>query len=588
MFAYFRRLIYALSVKIRRKYQGDFIPEKLTADFTGTKKSLFDIKSESSYNSYLSNGSLVLGLKKSNFIAWVEIPELEYQDHVIDAKIRLDSLGGYASTGIMFRIMSQDSYYLALVSGKGYFRIDVVKDGIPKALIAWTEISDFDGTNIDFKIITYGVYLIFLVNGKWVGETSDDSIISGQLGFALASYETTGDFSETNDYSCKAMLDYFAVDSRTKTVEETYKKWTDDSNINAEQRLRLAETLAVMGKSSKALEQIKRAWKRRDEVIRSVSVSYTEVRTRKELLLAARMAFALEAYSEAEEYIDIILEGWPSSAEGKSAHIEKIKILNELNKFAELKEFMLNSQGVFDKDIDYYTILARCYWELKEYGDSAQAWEEAFRLNGENGVYAANAANALELTGKNEEAVSLFLEAGKIFLKQDNKGELEAMMPRLLSIGEKNWEVRTLAGKWAFSIEDYDHCLDELYNAEKLRRNIKPRPKADPALYYLWGMVLSRKKKIRDAIYLLERAVKLAPDYGLFRFKLTELKLTSGKENIDFAGEFKLALEHIGDDAAAEMAEYAGNLLLNAGDAKNAQYFFDRAHLAATAAGSPQ
>jgi len=521
MLALSKRFIYALSNKIRHTNPESVPKSKLIVNFAGKRKSPFDIKSESSYNAYLSKGSLALGLKKSNCIAWVEIPGQEFIDHIIEAKIRIDSLGGYASTGIAFRITGQDSYYLALVSSKGYFRIDAVKDNSPTALIAWTEISDFNGTDIDLGIFACDTSLIFIVNGKWVGEANDSSISAGRLGFALVSYETKD--VDTNKYTCKAWLDYFYVDTRLKILKEKYKKWTCDSSINAEGRLRLAETFAVMGKHSKALEQLKKVWKRRDEVISGIVTTYTEARTKKELLLAARMSFNTGQYNEAEEYIDSILEQWPDSAEGKLAHTEKLRVLNELNKFAELKEFV-SAHPDINKDIDYYTTLARCHWELKEYKDSAKAWKKAFDINSENGVFAVNAANALEMTGKRKEALALYLEAGKLFLGQDNSGELAAMMPKLTSLGGKNWEARALSGKWLFSIEDYNRCETEFAAAEKLRCALKPRPKADPALYYLWGMALSVKGRNRGAVRLLERAVKLAPDYELFSVKLNELK----------------------------------------------------------------
>jgi len=506
----------------------------------------------------------------------VDIPDHEFRDHVIEAKIRMDSLGGYASAGIIFRIMDQESYYLALVSSKGYFRLDVVKDGAPKPLIAWSEIADFDGTSFSLNIITYGTFLIFLANGKWLGEVNDDAIAAGRVGFALASYEGT-EPEGANEYTCKAWLDYLSVDTRTKTIEEKYKKWTDDSNINADGRLRLAETFAVMGEYTKALAQLNRAWKKRDEAIRAVSSSYTEVRTKKELILAARMSFRLGLYKEAEEYFDLILEQWPASDEGKMAYAEKLKVLNELGKFAELKEFVLKHPDKFEKNIDYYTMLARCHWELKEYDDSAAAWVKAFEMNNENGVYAANAASALELAGKKEEALALFLEAGKLFLKQDNSPELAAIMPKLTTLGEKNWEARVLAGKWAFSTEDYDGALNDFTAANRLRCALKPRPKADPAHYYLWGLVLSIKKRNSDAIRILERTVRLAPDYGLFRFKLAELKLKSGVKDPKLANELKLALKQIDDDSDGAMAIHAGNLLKKAGYSKAANYFFDMA-----------
>jgi tetratricopeptide (TPR) repeat protein len=577
MFPFSNRLIYALSNKIsgiisRRRGTSEY---RLTADFNKPDKSLFEIKPETSHNAYLSNGSLVFELKKPNCIGWTKIPNIEFSGHVIEAKIRMDNMGGYSSTGIIFRL-TDDSYYLALVSSKGYFRIDAVKDNAPKALIAWTEISGFDGTNIHLKIIAYSDYLIFIVNGKWVGEAVDDSVSGGNLGFVLASYEAGGGQAETETI-CRAQLDYFSADTRSKTLEEQYKYWSTDSNIRAEGRLRLAETFAVMGKFSKSLEQIKKTWKCRDEAVRAVSTSDSEVRTKKELILAERMAFSLGQYNEADKYIDFILERWPQSAEAKAAHTEKIKILNELGKFEELKEFALTHSDTIKMNIDYYTILARCYWELKEYDDSAKVWNTVFRMNKKNGVYAANAANALELSGKKEKALALFLEAAKIFLTQDNQAELAVIMPKLAVLGKKNWEARILAGKWAFSIEDYGRCITEFTAAEKLRLEIKPKPPEDPALFYLWGLSEKIMGKTKNAIRLLEKAVKLAPDYGLFRFKLAELKLTAGVKNIGIVRELKLALKSIDDDMKKEMADHAGNLLLNAGDAENAKFFFDKA-----------
>jgi len=505
----------------------------LTIDFARVKKSPFNIKSESAYNAYLSDGSFTLGLKKVNCIAWTDMEESEYEDHVIEAKIRLESFGGYAAAGIVFHITDDESYYMALVSNKGYFRVDAISNNSPKTLIAWTDIPDFDGVNINMKIITYSYDMVFLVNGKWLGEISDNTHDYGGLGFAMASYETAEEAApaaNNDEYICKAHLDFISIDSRIKVIEQEHEKWTDDSNINAEGRLRFAETLAAMDEPVKALEQITKAWKRRDEVIRTVSAT-AAIRTKKELLFASRLSFRLGQFKEAEEYIDSILDQWANTAEGKMAHIEKIKILNELNRFKELKQFVKKHSSKISKDVNYYAIMGKCYWELKDYKDSANAWDNALESNRENkkssdnGGYAVNAAKAHELAGDKVKALSRYIYAGKFFLNNDNIPELAAVMPKLSLLGENNWEARSLAGKWAYSIEDYDRCAKEFEIANKLRCALRPRPKADPALYYLWGLVHFLKGKKKTAIVLLKRAVKLAPDYELFRAKLEEFLL---------------------------------------------------------------
>jgi len=90
------------------------------------------------------------------------------------------------------------------------------------------------------------------------------------------------------------------------------------------------------------------------------------------------------------------------------------------------------------------------------------------------------------------------------------------------------------------------------------------------------GACLKRKGKNSEAVKLLEKAVRLAPDYGLFRFKLAEVKLATGNKDASIAEEFKLALSNM-DDPDGKMAKHAGDLLRNAGNSRAAKYFLDKA-----------
>jgi tetratricopeptide (TPR) repeat protein len=521
MFIFSKRFLYALSNKLRRINSAKKTNDLLILDFTKPENSPFIIKPDSWYNAYLSGNSLFLGLKKHNFIAWVDTPQ-EFQNHVIDAKIHLDSLGGYAATGILFHCQEDDTYCMALVSSKGYFRLDRVKEGVSKSLIGWTEVSGFDGNIIELKLIIYGSYIICVVNGKWLGEAVSDAITQGHTGFVLASYEAGN--KDNSEYTCEAVLESFLVDARVDSIEINYNKWNNDSNINADCRLRLAETFAAMGDWSRAYEQIKRAWKRRAEVFGTVTGSFEEIRTRKELLLAARMAFRIGQYGESDELLDAILEMGSGFPENREAVNEKIKTLYELGMYEQLKLFALKYNKLIIKNVDYYSMLAACYWKLNEYKKSAVLWEKAFRLDGKNGVYAVNAASALELNGDKEDALKRYIIAGNIFIKEDNQGELGAMIPKLELLGVNSVDAHALIGKWAYSVDDYRRCDAEFSAAEKLRRKIKPRPKADPALCYLWGMVYNLQGKTKEAVRMLEEAVHLAPEYKLFSQKLAEVK----------------------------------------------------------------
>ena len=240
---------------------------------------------------------------------------------------------------------------------------------------------------------------------------------------------------------------------------------------------------------------------------------------------------------------------------------------------------MQKNRAVINKDPVLYALLANAHWKLNEYESAALAWDRAFKLNRENGIYAVNAANAMEMLDKKEEAFKRFLEAGRIFLRQDNHGELAALVPKLILLGPENWEARALAGKWAFSIEDYDRAETEFALAENLRRKLKPRPDADPAVSYLRGLIFSIKDKYREAARYFEEAVNLAPNYGLFRLKLAETRvlLSGNAYDPELAGVLQKAMKLLGNDPEGRMAHNAGLMLFRTGDLENADIFFRNA-----------
>ena len=278
--------------------------EKWIADFSKPEKSCFIIKPEISYNAYLEKRSLCLGLKKKNGMARLETVNRVYVDQIIDARFRFDGQDGYCAAGIMFRITGQGTYYLALASSKGSFRLDAVHHNIPQPLIGWTETPDLNGNNADLRIIARGGHFIFLLNGKWIAEADDTSIPGGHLGFALVSCDAAYPLPEINmNLVCQSRLHFLAVDARPKAVAAEYQKWNSALEISAESRLRLAESFAALDHFDAAHNQILKAWKQREEAARSVTATYTDVRTGAELLFAAQIAQKLGRHSAAEEYL---------------------------------------------------------------------------------------------------------------------------------------------------------------------------------------------------------------------------------------------------------------------------------------------
>jgi len=528
-----RKLLFLRNKLRRRKLEPDKITEeKWIADFSKAKHARLTIKSDSSYdanlrkNLFFSGHSFVLSLKKTGCIAWVEAPDHRYRDLVISGTIRIDARGGYAAGGIMFRMTDDNTYYQLLVSSKGYFRLDVMRNGMPLALTGWTELPLFQGAalspdeSVDFSVIAFGSHIVILLRGRWAAEVNDSSILEGTICFAAASYEQ-GDpgyrvIREVKDgldvsYTAEVFLESLTVESRISEVSVFYQKWRDSTDIDPVARLRLAETFTAMNQPNAALVQLRKGWE-----------IPGHRRTQKELLLAGRLAQTLGLISEAESYISKCFEADVDSPEGKQALVEMAKILCAEERFAELKDYCTEAVKVKPDDPLLFTFQGHGFWNLKMYKQAAAAYDKAFQLDRKNGIAAKNAANVYEVMGRRKEAIARYIEAGIVFMQAGNYNDLGLLVPKLLSLGADNWEARSLAGKWAFGVEDWKMAEEEFARAESLRKSKRPKPKKDGAQVFLEALLLVQKGKRREAIPLFEEAAVLEKDFALFHFRLAE------------------------------------------------------------------
>jgi tetratricopeptide (TPR) repeat protein len=301
-----------------------------------------------------------------------------------------------------------------------------VNNGVSRPLIDWTEVPGLNAvceSGVNLKIIVRPDHIIFILNGKWIAEAQDDSVLAGRPGFALVSFDSdacdsdtagkigTGDAGIQPAATCQARLDFFSVDSRAPAVEAEYKKWKDSTEISAESRLRLAENLAALGRAGAAYDQILKAWKSREAAARSVTATYTEMRTREELLLAARMAGRLGRHETAEEYINtyFTVSSAGGNVEGKDgpdvteALAEKAMILSSLKKYGDLAAFLPEYIGWTEKAAarevlpSLYALLGHACRNLNDFKAAAAAWATASSLDPANGLYAAAVS---EMTGE--------------------------------------------------------------------------------------------------------------------------------------------------------------------------------------------
>jgi tetratricopeptide (TPR) repeat protein len=512
------------------------VEERWEADFSKAHRLRFDIKSEISHNAYIQNKSLVLGLKKPNCIAWVTDPLYRYGDQALDARITLEPLGGYAAAGLMFRMVDEGTFYSVLFSNKGYFRMDAVRNNTPLTLVGWTELppekedppAGEDSRAVSLTVIAYGDHLLLVINGQWAAEIRDGTIPAGRLCFCLASYPTEtarkmppGE-AGSPVYTARASLDSLIVESRIGEVSARYAAWKDNPGIDPRRRFRLAETFAAMGQAAAALGQLQKAWD-----------SPQALREQGELLLASRLALALDRTGEAEEYIRVCLEAGQDTPWGREAAVEKAKFLYITGKFEELTAYGEGAVEMLPDNGELWTLLGHGYFFPARYREAARCYDASFALDGENGTLAENAARAWELAGCPGEARDRYLRAGRAFLSQGNYADLGNLIPKLLALGEDFWEVRALIGKWAFGVEDWDRAGREFSRAETLRKAQKPCPPEDPALVFLRGLLLLQKGNRLKALTFLEKAAALAPDYGLFRFRLAETRFLLGGDPRD-------------------------------------------------------
>ena len=529
----FRKLLFFRNLFNRQKLKPDeIVEENWTADFSREKQSRFTIKSDNSYdanlrkNLFSSGHSLVLALKKTGCIAWSEAPDFRYRDQVISGSIRIDARGGYGAGGIIFRMMDDNTYYSFLISSKGYFRLDAFRNGMPLALVGWTELPLTAGAalspdqSVDFSVIAYGSHIVILIRGRWAVEVNDSSIIEGSICLAAASYES-GDQgyrlirqvkdAEGAAYTAEVFLESLAVESRITEVSALYEKWRDSRDIDPKARLHLAETFAAMNQPNAALVQLKKTWE-----------IPGHRKSQRELLLAGRLALVLNLMDEAESCISQCFEADIHTSEGMQALVEMAKVLYSRERYTELKNFSDEALKINGDDPVLLTFQGHANWNLDDHKKAAASYDRAFEMDRENGILAKNAANVYDVMGRKKEALARYLDAGKAFMKASNYNDLGLLVPKLLSLGEDSWEARSLAGKWAFGIEDWKMAADEFAAAEALRKAKRPKSKKDGAQVFLEALLLLRAGKRREALPLFEEAVSLENDFALFHFRLAE------------------------------------------------------------------
>ncbi len=518
------------------------IEEYWQTDFHKPVSSRFSAEMGDAYSASLSREGLVLNFDKKNVYAWTVDPLYRYKDFVLEALLEFpenrkegrpralketkgeekandQTRAGTMAAGILFRYLSESTFYSVLISDHGMIRMDAVVNNTPIPVLGWTDthmtVSQHQDNESEdtltpyqvnhdvysLRIIARGTSFTVILNDMWVAECQDDFIqAAGKIAFAGQNWGVKTE--------AKTILNAVALDSRPIEVETVYSRWNQYMRIPAEAHINLAKTWYAMGKYVPAIIELKRAWKNREPG--------TE-----ELLLSGQVYLAQRLLPEAETQVRKALS-LNESYEDASAELGGILYLQ--NRFLELDDLLKNlSAETINKSSFLSNLSGHLHHWKGAHLEAAQAYARAAALNPEQGLFVLHEGREWMASGKKDEAFTAWLEAARLFLANENYEDLAEVIPLLRSIDEADIRVQATIGKYLYATEQHEEALK--YLSEAASKN-----SPDSAVWYLYGMILSARGSTEDAIAAFRKALELEGDYGLYHFRLAETLFFAGEE----------------------------------------------------------
>ena len=516
----------------------EIVEEQWQADFSKPETCRFAAETGDGYTAAFTplepagtnTGGITLEAQRKHLYAWTVNPVFRYKDVIIEADIRLpepekkqngadtqtEKAGEFAA-GILFRYISQSTFYALMISDAGWVRLDAVVNSTPMPLLGWVKIPcsahpDSDRPDSDHKAETdaqgaYSIKLIannttitLLINGHWVACCEDDTIqAAGKIAFAIQNWETYPQVS--------AQFSRFSLNSVPMTVETAYTEANEFSAVPPDARISLAKTLYAMGRYVPALLQLRAAARLKEP-------------EEADRILAGRIYFAQRMLNEAEQEFQSVLEMNPANEE---AFAELGGIYYRAERYEDLQRLLkkvpkpMMTQSSFLSNLEGHLFHA-----LGKHEEAAEAYRQAFTVNPDQGLFAFHQANELYDCGKKPNAVDAYIQAARAFLQQEAYDDLAEVVTILERIAPNDSRTLSITGKYAYAVGRYDDALLKLKTACK-------KGSEDSADWYLYGLLLKTDEP-KEAVKALKKACTLEPEYGLYQFRLAEaLYLSNGK-----------------------------------------------------------
>ncbi len=485
MLQFLRRLFY------RRSHNPDErVQESWSTKFGRFGKHRFESEQEYDYRSKLRRRSLDLTLQKKNLFAWTDNPYYRYDNFVIEADLTIPEDQGHSSTGFIFRKIDDSTFYYMLVSNRGRFRFDVVLNGNPTPLIAWTE-CEVDLPDVHLRIIARDDHFSFHIDEEWIGEIQDDSIDAGSIAFAAQNYDESDEII--------ASLTYFSITSVPIDVEAQFYRWTRYVPIDPDRRSRLAETFSRMGQYASAGVQLKRAAAEREL-------------TADEELMLAECRLNLGLHEPALEAVSRAIEKKPDFEE---AIIEKANLLYLVNRFLELRTFLQQNEAHFQDKPGMWNLFGNCWYSLGNFGDAAECYEKAAEIQTDMPIFSMNAARARDMLGDTRDAVRDYTNAARMLFREEAYDDLRRILNRVRELDPENPEIRSIEGKVAFHEGNMDR-------AEELFEQVLEEGASDSSVDFMYGLICVGRDRRNEADIFFRRAVEKEPDFYLYHLRYAE------------------------------------------------------------------
>ncbi|MCX7028985.1 MAG: tetratricopeptide repeat protein [Spirochaetes bacterium] len=500
------------------------------------------------YTARYERGAYRLEVRRTGYFAWEPLAGgRAFGDAVIEAEVEGDPANGHSAAGLLFRRASDENYYCLLAGSRGTWRFDLVFNNHQMPLVGWTPMPEPSGPTRLLRVVAHGTRFTVTVDGEWVGEIEDETLAEGAVCFAAQNYEERPD--------ALFRLHRIAVDARPVEVEREHLRLSYYFPVQPAARLALAETLFAQGGHGAAAVQLRKALRGREG-------------TPRERFLLAECYARMGANPLALEELDRVLAAEPAHNE---ARLEQAGVLYLSNRFLEARDrtaALLADPG-YASGSAAWNLLGNAEYALGNWRRAADAYLRAVALEPGMPLLLRNAARALELAGDRSEALRRYLEAARLFDREDARDELSFITSRVQALEPANREVRELAARALWREGRHDDARREL-------EALAAEGSTDAEVHHLLGLLAVEAGDRAGALPLFERAAALEPDAAAYQLRLAETLHLLGRD----PGP---AMERAREIAPADpwLANLEGLRLLAAGDAASAADRFAAALAAA-------